>query len=80
MLEPDIEATAVYFELEPNSCSLHDARIIHGAEPNTSARRRCGYTMRYFSQTMRLIPENNQGHLLWHCRGKNIANNPVVNY
>ena len=79
ILGPVVEASAVCFELAPNTCSLHDARIVHGADPNTSNRRRCGYTMRYFSQTMRLIPENNQGHHLWHCRGKNIANNPVVN-
>ena len=43
------EEQAVYFELEPNQCSLHDARIIHGATANTSKFRRCGYTMRYFS-------------------------------
>jgi ectoine hydroxylase-related dioxygenase (phytanoyl-CoA dioxygenase family) len=30
------ETKAVYFELEPGECSLHDSRIIHGAEPNKS--------------------------------------------
>src|SRR5690606_7428508 len=53
---------AVDFELEPNECSLHDARIIHGAEANTSPYRRCGYTMRYFSTELKVIPENNPGH------------------
>ncbi|WP_254638882.1 hypothetical protein [Cohnella sp. GbtcB17] len=43
------EKKAAYFELEPGKCSLHDSRIIHGAEPSTSPYRRCGYTMRYFS-------------------------------
>ncbi|NJK87188.1 MAG: phytanoyl-CoA dioxygenase family protein [Bacteroidales bacterium] len=38
----------VWFELNKGECSLHDARIIHGANANTSAKRRCGYTMRYF--------------------------------
>ena len=70
---------AVVFELEPNECSLHDGRIIHGADANRSARRRAGYTMRYFSQTMRFIPENNPGHVIWHARGRNVAGNPVKN-
>jgi chlorinating enzyme len=71
------ESKSVYFELQANQCSLHDSRIIHGAKANTSPRRRCGYTMRYFSQTMRFIPERNVGHKIWHCRGENVANNPV---
>ncbi len=41
---------AVYFELNPNECSFHEGRIIHGAEANKSTRRRAGYTMCYFSQ------------------------------
>ena len=36
------ESQAVYFELEAGECSLHDSRIIHGAEPNTSPYRRAG--------------------------------------
>ena len=73
------ESQAVYFELEPNECSLHDGRIIHGADANTSPRRRAGYTMRYISQTMKYIPEGNPGHMIWHARGRNVAGNPVVN-
>ena len=34
------ESKAVYFELEPNECSLHEGRIIHGAKANTSDFRR----------------------------------------
>ena len=73
------ETQAVYFELAPNQCSLHDARLIHGAQANTSSRRRCGYTMRYFSQSMRLNLEHpaNSSHRIWHARGRNLANNPV---
>jgi ectoine hydroxylase-related dioxygenase (phytanoyl-CoA dioxygenase family) len=33
--------------LEPNECSLHDGRIQHGSEPNTSTLRRCGWTLRF---------------------------------
>jgi ectoine hydroxylase-related dioxygenase (phytanoyl-CoA dioxygenase family) len=70
---------AIVFELQPNQCSLHDSRLIHGADANKSSRRRAGYTMRYFSQSMKFIPENNPGHMLWHARGENVAGNPVMN-
>lgn len=75
------ESKAVVFSLQPNECSLHDSRIIHGAEANRSPRRRAGYTMRYFSQHMRLIRDfpANQGFRIWHCRGQNPHNNPVEN-
>ena len=71
------ESRTVYFELEPNQCSLHDGRLIHGADPNTSTRRRCGYTLRYMAQTSRFIPENNGTHKIWHARGGNPLNNLV---
>ncbi|GAB4412468.1 MAG: hypothetical protein OHK0039_18510 [Bacteroidia bacterium] len=47
---------AVWFELKHGECSLHDARIIHGAPANHSDRRRCGYTMRYFALDMKFNP------------------------
>ncbi len=67
---------AVYFELNPNECSFHEGRIIHGAEANKSTRRRAGFTMRYFSQEMKFNRENlsNKSHKIWHCRGNNIYN------
>jgi hypothetical protein len=73
------ESRAVDFTLAANECSLHDARIIHGAEANRSPRRRAGYTIRYFSQELRFDASHprNAGHLLWHARGRNIAGNPV---
>jgi len=75
------ETRAVYFELSPDECSLHDSRLVHGAEANRSPRRRCGYTMRYFSQRMRYIADapGNRTHQLWHARGRNPHNNPVRN-
>lgn len=72
------ESKAVYFELEPNESSLHDARIIHGAEANSSELRRCGYTMRYFSLTSKIIPERNGAHKVWHCRGDNVAGSELA--
>ncbi len=72
-------ATAVYMELEPNHASLHEARIIHGAEANTSDFRRAGYTIRFFPTTSRVIPERNQGHKIWLARGHDVAGNQYEN-
>ncbi len=78
-LDPDsIDVdSAVTFELEPGTCSIHDGRIVHGAPPNTSDRRRAGYTMRYFPLTSRVIPERNEGHRIWHARGVDRAGNDL---
>ena len=73
------DSKAVDFELEPGECSLHDARIIHGARPNTSPLRRCGYTMRYFPASLRLVPEKNPGWRLWLVRGRDLAGNVYEN-
>lgn len=72
---------AVYFELEPGECSLHDSRIVHGAEPNASPRRRCGYTMRYFAADVFVHQDQrtNSGHKLWLARGKDLAGNKYEN-
>ena len=61
-------STAVAFELRRGQCSLHDARMAHGAEPNSSPRRRLGYTMRYISTETTLVPERNVGHRTWVAR------------
>lgn len=73
------ETQAVYFALRPNQCSLHEARIIHGADPNTSDKRRAGYTMRYFPTTSHIFPEKNTGHYLWLARGVDVAGNIYQN-
>jgi Protein involved in biosynthesis of mitomycin antibiotics/polyketide fumonisin len=75
------ESKAVYFRLQPNQCSLHEGRIIHGAKANTSNKRRAGYTMRYFPTTSLVYPDNprNAGHKLWLARGKDIAGNRYEN-
>jgi hypothetical protein len=73
------ESKAVYFELARGEASLHDSRIIHGAKANTSPRRRCGYTMRYFSTAARVLPERNPGHKIWLARGEDIAGNNFEN-
>jgi ectoine hydroxylase-related dioxygenase (phytanoyl-CoA dioxygenase family) len=74
------ESKAVYFELEPGECSLHDARMIHSAKANTSSYRRCGYTMRYFSTEVKMYPEKNwRGFKIWLARGHDLAGNRYAN-
>jgi ectoine hydroxylase-related dioxygenase (phytanoyl-CoA dioxygenase family) len=52
------ESRAVDFELDPNRCSIHHARIIHGSDANRSERRRCGLTIRFFSTRCRFRAES----------------------
>jgi ectoine hydroxylase-related dioxygenase (phytanoyl-CoA dioxygenase family) len=73
------ESRAVTFTLDPNECSLHEARIVHGAKANTSPYRRAGYTMRYFPTTTRIVPERNPGHKVWLARGADRAGNLYEN-
>ncbi len=70
----------VWFELKQNHYSLHDSRIIHGAEANTSNTRRTGYTMRYFSTDLHMNTDHpdNATHKVYHCRGENKGNNPLI--
>ena len=68
----------VWLELEKGQYSLHDARIIHGANANTSKNRRCGYTMRYFALDMKFNESNNPNHKLYHVKGENIAGNSLI--
>lgn len=72
------ESLATYLELQPNQASLHDGRIMHGSEANTSKLRRCGYTMRYISTRTRFHPEANdyfRNHLIYLARGRDHAGN-----
>jgi ectoine hydroxylase-related dioxygenase (phytanoyl-CoA dioxygenase family) len=45
------ENSAVDIELQPGQMSLHDVYMIHGANPNRSARRRTGVALRYMPST-----------------------------
>lgn len=80
-IRPDTLDTsqAVYASLAPNECTVHDCRIVHGADPNTSHRRRAGYTMRYFPTTTLIVPEANRGHAVWLARGRDHAGNRYAN-
>jgi hypothetical protein len=70
------DARAVYLELEPNQCSLHDARIQHGSEPNTSPLRRCGWTLRFCPTSVRFNQEKFAGgHQVYLARGSDRGGN-----
>jgi len=72
------EEDVKWLVLKRGQCSFHDARIIHGAQPNTSPDRRAGYTMRYFSLRMKFNPMSAPGHKIWWARGKNFAGNTLL--
>jgi hypothetical protein len=72
-------SAAVDFELERGQASLHDSRIIHGAEANTSPHRRCGYTMRYFSTELHYNHENFGDFHIWLARGIDLGHNRFDN-
>jgi hypothetical protein len=73
------ESTAVYLELQPNHCSLHHAKLMHASDPNTSAIRRCGYTMRYMSTRVKLNADYcGEWHQIYLARGRDHAGNPYA--
>ena len=70
------EGRQVHVELQPNECSLHDARIMHGSEPNNSQVRRCGWTLRFASTRVTFNEERFDGmHLIYLAQGRDHAGN-----
>jgi non-haem Fe2+, alpha-ketoglutarate-dependent halogenase len=62
--------------LKPGEMSLHNIRIIHGSEPNTSDEKRVGFAIRYISTSVRQIGEKPAAILV---RGKDeFGNFPLV--
>jgi len=49
------ESQAVTLTLQPGEMSLHHVRLIHGSDPNPSARRRIGYAIRYLPTHVRQV-------------------------
>lgn len=68
------EEDAVDVELAPGEVSLHDALLIHGSNANTSAMRRCGYTMRYMPAEVKIDRTKSPHHPLYLVRGEDRAN------
>jgi ectoine hydroxylase-related dioxygenase (phytanoyl-CoA dioxygenase family) len=70
------ESRQVAIELQPNECSLHDARLMHGSEPNTSNIRRCGWTLRFCPTTVKFNAEKLAGaHNVYLARGRDRGGN-----
>jgi chlorinating enzyme len=71
------ESSAVDCVLEPNHCSIHHAKLIHGSNANTSTMRRCGYTMRYVPAGSRFRPGEFFGGVfqIYLARGQDRAGN-----
>jgi hypothetical protein len=68
------DSKRVNIELKPNECSLHDARIQHGSEPNTSNLRRCGWTLRFCSAAVKFTDFQGR-HLVYLARGRDRGGN-----
>lgn len=70
------ESKAVDCILNPNHCSLHHAKLIHGSNANTSSMRRCGYTMRYVPASSKFRPgDDRSAFQIYLARGKDRAGN-----
>ena len=70
------DSKRVYLELQPNHASLHDARIQHGSEPNTSTLRRCGWTLRFTSTAVKFNEEAfNGAHQAYLAKGHDRGGN-----
>jgi chlorinating enzyme len=58
-------------ELAVGECHFHDAWTVHGSMPNTSEKRRCGYTMRYMPAHVVLNSTTDwSGHRIYLLRGE----------
>ena len=68
-------AKAVDCILEPNHCSLHDGKLIHGSAGNSGTMRRCGYTMRYMPTSVKHTPREGDTFEIYLARGKDRAGN-----
>ena len=72
-----------YIELKAGQLSLHDVFLVHGSQPNTSGRRRAGFTVRYMPSTAVLrrdieipfagYPVNWKEKPLWLAKGKDVS-------
>jgi hypothetical protein len=70
------EKNAVDCTLQPNECSIHHAKMIHGSNANTSAIRRCGYTMRYVPASSKFRADASRNAFqIYLARGKDRAGN-----
>lgn len=70
----DALGEAVYDELKAGEFSLHADMLAHGSDPNASARRRCGLTIRYCPPSVRALNQRwTTGAIV--CRGTDPTGN-----
>lgn len=70
------DSQRVYIQLQANECSLHDARTMHGSEPNNSNIRRCGWTMRFCSTKVNFNQDKFAGtHVVYLAQGQDHGGN-----
>ena len=60
-------------ELKAGEASLHSDLLLHGSEPNTSSRRRCGLTLRYCAAEVR-------AELDWNAKGVVVSGQDVASH
>lgn len=72
------EELAVSCILQPNECSIHDGRLMHGSDPNTSSKRRCGWTLRYASADVKMADDRQGLHNMYLGRGRNLTGQPLA--
>lgn len=71
-----LKVRAARCELRPNEASLHDARLIHGSDPNRSNLRRCGYTMRFIPASVLYHQKDDKWpHQIYLARGQGHPDN-----
>ena len=60
--DEDVDSSqAVDMPLLAGQISIHDGKLFHASNPNTSNRRRCGLTVRFVEPHVRQIKENSTG-------------------
>lgn len=67
MIDP---TRVIDLELKMGECHFHDAWTVHSSKPNTSDKRRCGYTMRYMPASVEHHPDPKWPHSIYLVRGQ----------
>ncbi|WP_432825060.1 phytanoyl-CoA dioxygenase family protein [Dactylosporangium sp. CA-092794] len=76
------EARAVDVVLRPGDVEVHHPNIVHSSNANTSARRRCGLTIRYIPTSTRIVGDEQPYPSAFRLRGEEGVNRyqPVPDY
>jgi phytanoyl-CoA hydroxylase len=78
IVENLIEASAVVdVVLQPGDVSIHHPQVVHGSEPNTSPKRRCGLDMGFIKTSTRI---SNQGLYLDPILARGVPVEGINNY